>query len=752
MNLRGWGTCPTCLYPPDIRHRLSLNRGPGETRRGWLAFAHSANGAGKWQALEDHLRGVADLCRAFASSFGAGDLGWYIGLWHDIGKFDPTFQAYLHRPRGRGPDHKAAGCRVAVERGLGLAALVIQGHHGGLRSPTDFEAWFGAKSRSKGVEEALAQGRHLSGTDGMMDSSRLPEHVLHDPLSAELFLRFLFSALVDADFLDTERHFDPAHAEARGSDVALETLQKRLQMSQEALPVPPGPVGDARRSIHRDCLDAAEGPAGVYRLTAPTGSGKTLSGMAFALQHAIIQGQTRVIVALPFTAITEQSASVYRSIFDVEPGRRSAVLEHHSSIDDGMAEENEFDSSIEWSRLAAENWDAPVIVTTTVQLFESLFGSRTSTSRKLHRIANSVLILDEAQALPPHLLDPILNASAELARRYNTTIVLSTATQPAFDALEAFSGVPLTEIVREPARHFQSLQRVDYQWDTDRPASWAEVASQIHDENHVLVVVNTKSAALKLLAALDDLDALHLSTLLCAAHRRDVVEDVRRRLQSRAPCRLIATQVIEAGVDIDFPVVYREMGPLDSVIQAAGRCNREGKQDKGRVIVFEAADGSVPRGFYRAATDVTRGLAHGELDPNGYDAARTYYEKLYNTWDTDRERIQALRARFDFPEVSRRFRMITDATEDVVVRYGSAEEREWVDEQVTKLRLERGSPRILLRSLRPYLVSVRASTAESHRRSGLIADIMPGIAEWQGSYHPVTGLDASDLRPYELVI
>ncbi len=717
-----------------------------------MAFAHSANAAGEWQGLEDHLRGVADLCRAFASSFEAGSLGWHIGLWHDIGKFDPAFQGYLQGSRGRGPDHKAAGCRVAVERGLGLAALVIQGHHGGLRSHTEFETWFSAKSQSKGVEEALAEGRHLSGSDGTLDPLPLPEHVAQDPLSAELFLRFLFSALVDADFLDTERHFDSTISEIRGSDVVLETLQNRLHISQEGLPIPPGPVGDARRSIYRDCLDAAEGPAGIYRLTAPTGSGKTRSGMAFALQHAIINGQTRVIVALPFTAITEQSASVYRSIFDVEPDRRSAVLEHHSGIDEGRSEEDEFDSRIEWFRLAAENWDSPVIVTTTVQLFESLFGSRTSTSRKLHRIANSVLILDEAQALPPHLLDPVLNASGELARRYNTTIVLSTATQPAFDAIEALSGVPLTEIVREPSRHFRSLQRVDYQWDTERPASWTEIASQIHDVSQVLVVVNTKNAALKLLAALDDPNALHLSTLLCAAHRRDVVEDVRRRLQSGAPCRLVSTQVIEAGVDIDFPVVYREMGPLDSIIQASGRCNREGKQERGRVVVFEAGDGGVPPGFYRAATDVTRGLARGALDPNAYDAARTYYQSLYATWDTDREGIQSLRARFDFPEVSRRFRMIDDTTEDVIVRYGSAEQREWVDEQVTKLRLERGSPRILLRSLRPYIVSLRASTAESHRRSGLIEDIAPGIGEWQGSYHAVTGLDARDLWPDELVV
>jgi CRISPR-associated endonuclease/helicase Cas3 len=511
-------------------------------------------------------------------------------------------------------------------------------------------------------------------------------------------------------------------------------------------------VAQARHAIYEACLAAADQPPGLFRLTVPTGGGKTRSGMAFALRHALRHGQQRVIVAVPFITITEQIADVYRAIFEDEPASEPVVLEHHSGGLSG-SEDDDFHAHAVWARLAAENWDAPIIVTTTVQLFESLFGCGTSSSRKLHRLARSVVLLDEAQALPSHLLTPLLDALRELCVRYGTTVVLSTATQPAFEVIEPFAALPATEIVPEPARFFRALQRVEYDWRTATPVSWAEVAAWLRAEPQALAVVNTKRDALALLEALGDPDALHLSTLLCGAHRRQVIAEVRARLAAGAPCRLVSTQVVEAGVDLDFPLVARALGPLDGIIQAAGRCNREGRLTRGRVVVFQPAEGGLPPGAYRTAAGVTRALlGHGPLDLDDPDLARAYFRQLYQTVDTDAQRIQPWREAFDYPEVARRFRLIADDTTTVVAPYGNTAERARVTGLVERLR--RGAPdgRGILRALQPYLVTVRAQEAARYARQGLITPVAPGIGEWLGAYHPVHGLVGDDPTPDALVV
>jgi CRISPR-associated endonuclease/helicase Cas3 len=469
----------------------------------------------------------------------------------------------------------------------------------------------------------------------------IPPQVDTDRLAAEVFLRMLFSALVDADFLDTEAHFQEAGQEVRqAARIGLEELWRRLEQSQQWLMAGcSGPVAQARREIYDYCLAAAGSPPGLFRLTVPTGGGKTRSGMAFALRHALLHGMQRIIVAVPFISITEQTAEVYREIFEAGDDQTPVVLEHHSAF--LLQEEDEFSPRAQWTRLAAENWDAPIIVTTTVQLFESLFGNSPSTTRKLHRLARSVIILDEAQALPPHLLTPILDVLGRLCTDYGSSVVFSTATQPAFETIQAFAGIAATEIVPQPERYFAALKRVRYEWYTERALSWDEVAALIKDEPQVLVVLNTKADALALLDALGDPAALHLSTLLCGAHRRHVIREVKRRLVAGEPCRLVSTQVIEAGVDLDFPLVLRALGPLDSVIQAAGRCNREGKLPCGRVIVFRPQDGGLPPGAYKAAAGITARIqAEGHADPDDPAFARRYFRLLYETIDTDREEIQ----------------------------------------------------------------------------------------------------------------
>jgi CRISPR-associated endonuclease/helicase Cas3 len=751
-------------------------------------IAHTRNQQGKYHDLIEHLRSVAALAAEYAEALGPGasDLARYVGLWHDIGKFNPQFQEYLLRSeadpslRGTGPDHKAAGAEIAL-RHLQAMALLVQGHHGGLHSPAEMDQWLKDKKRDmhSAIQGAI-EAAHRALPEMEPDSRLLfPNHVAGDRNGtvAELFLRLLFSALVDADCLDTEAHFHPEKAQLRGSDIGMEELWRRFEQSQaQVAGQGSAVVAQARDEIYRACCQAAKEPPGLFRLTVPTGGGKTRSGMAFALRHAMRYGHQRIIVAVPFISITEQTAQTYRQIF--EPGSidagdsRPVVLEHHSGGLTGDKEDDFLPSRL-WQRLASENWDAPIIVTTTVQLFESLFASGTSRCRKLHRLARSVIILDEAQALPVHLLKPILDGLTQLCRYYGTTVVLSTATQPAFDTFPGFKELNAREIVPDPARYFEILKRVEYEWRSDSEVSWQEVAQEMSHESQALCVTNTKKDAIALLDALWELDGantLHLSTLLSGVHRRAVINETKARLARGEPVRLASTQVIEAGVDLDFPVVWRTFGPLDSIIQAAGRCNREGKLQKGRVVIFRPVGGGMPLGAYRTGAGIARALlGRGQPRPDDPRWLYSYFRDLYATVDTDRDRIQDLRARFNYSKTAELFRMIDDDTVSVVVRF-SSKEREHerkeeiyeIDKLLNSLRSDRENTRLIMRRLQPYIVSLRRRQARQVR--DLIEPVVPGsstddpdglpaLGLWLGGYDKVRGLELEGkLDPDRLVV
>lgn len=554
-------------------------------------YAHSQNHEGNRHLLVDHLRGTARRAGLFADAFGASELASLVALWHDLGKFNPEFQEYLLRcetepsSHARGPDHKAAGAQLATSH-LGLLGLLIQGHHGGLQAQVHLKPWLDRSARDHRVADALTQAEQALPDLGPAAPPTVPEYTRGDPRAVELFLRMVFSTLVDADYFDTEEHFDLGRTERRGSRATVAQLWDWFKRDQDALTRRGrGVVNQVRNDIYQACVEAAEQPPGLFRLTVPTGGGKTRSAMAFALRHALRHCHRRVIVAVPFLTITEQTAAVYQEIFETSADD-AVVLEHHSAA--ARAEGEDFRAGRVWARLAAENWDAPMVVTTTVQLFPSLFSNMPSRTRKLHRLARSVIILDEAQSLPPHLLGPTLNALRDLCEHYGATSALSTATQPAFEAIKEFADLPATEIVPDPSRYFRLLVRVRYEWWSEE-VSWEDVAGLMRTERQALAVVNTKKDALALLAALDGPEALHLSTMLCGAHRRRVIEDMRRRLADGEPCRLVSTQVIEAGVDLDFPLVLWAMGPLDGIMQSAGRCNREGRLCPGACGHLQAA-------------------------------------------------------------------------------------------------------------------------------------------------------------------
>jgi CRISPR-associated endonuclease/helicase Cas3 len=713
-------------------------------------WAHSKNQRGERHSLVAHLEATAKLTQEFASAFGAGDLGWWLGLWHDVGKFAPEWQRYLLEaeawesggrvgPRPPRTDHKAAGAKLARQHMGKAVALAAQGHHGGLRSRPEFDSWFAGVEERGRSDSVLAVARAT--ITGLEPAGRLTPPDLPNATSGEFFVRMLFSALVDADSLDTEAHTNPNASARRLPATGIEVLWDRLAEHVGRFADRGGNVAGVRREVYKACVLSAERAPGLFRLTVPTGGGKTLSGMAFALRHALFHGLRRVVVAVPYLTITDQTAAVYRKVFE-RGGEPSPVLEHHTNVEEPDDEEGWPTEEALRRRLAAENWDAPIVITTTVQLFESMFARGRSRCRKLHRLARSVVILDEAQSLPAELLTPLLDGLRELCSpTYGSTVVLSTATQPAFEHIEPFRKLPSTEIVPNYASHFLRLRRVTYEWRTERPMSWAEVAVEMGRHDRALAVVNTRKDAIALLDALEDPRALHISTWLCGAHRRAVIAEINARLGAGDACRLVSTQVVEAGVDIDFPVVLRALGPLDSIIQAAGRCNREGAPTPGLVIVFRPVAGGLPPGSYSRGAHTTDTLLNaGRVDPDDPEAIREYFRRLYLDEGTDARGVQEYREAFDYPEVDHRVRFIEDTERLIIMDYGTSQEQEMIRAAVAALRDGRGNQREVRRRVERFTVSARKS--ELRRYVGLITPVCDGFWQWHGRYDTVRGLVA----------
>nr|WP_277991002.1 CRISPR-associated helicase Cas3' [Alicyclobacillus mali (ex Roth et al. 2021)] len=505
----------------------------------------------------------------------------------------------------------------------------------------------------------------------------------------------------------------------------LEEHQRRLRTSY-----PDTLLNATRAHIYDACIEASRHPTGIFKLSLPTGMGKTVSSMGFALSHAITHNKDRVIVVIPYTSIIEQTAQTYREIFGDH-----AVLEHHSVVEPGIDQETE-----EMRMLATENWNAPIVVTTTVQFFESLFGNRSSVCRKLHNIANSVVILDEFQMLPLELLDACFSIIETLTSDYGVTFVLSSATPM---ALNFHHYSPVRDIVPEPDDIFKRFRRVMFQTQHLRQSmSWREVAELVARHKQALIVVNRRRDAWTLYSLLRQQcnDVWHLSSLMCPKHRRKVLQIVRDRLERDLPVVLVSTQLIEAGVDIDFPVVMRSVAPLDRIVQAAGRCNREGRLEKGQVILFEPLECGIPKGSYDIGTRLTKNLIlDGRIDLLAFATYEKYFRMLYQSVDTDAKRIEALRRQspFQFSEIAKRFKMIDEETATVVVKY---------DENSYRLiaRLDKeGAHYDLLRQLQPYVVNVYRTDPIFDLQSDKLEELFPGWYVFNGLYDEETGLAAS---------
>ncbi|MBC7544032.1 MAG: CRISPR-associated helicase Cas3', partial [Candidatus Sericytochromatia bacterium] len=711
-----------------------------------------------------------------------GKLAHDAGLLHDFGKRSAAFQRYLQNcvenptQKHKGPDHSSAGAVIAFRRNDTSVAFVVAGHHGGIPSLAELKQRMDTKDADAGMQAFLLEQQErmapflAAGRPPEPDFLKRPGHDKAQRRRYELFLRMLFSCLVDADFLNTERHFNRGKSAIRQTTVTLAGLWERFQVDQAKLQInSDGPLNVLRREIYEACLGAATGQPGIYRLTVPTGGGKTRSGLAFALRHAETHALDRVIVAIPFTSIIEQTALVYRQILGDD-----AVLEHHSAV---TVTEDDCNPSVGelHARLATENWDAPLVVTTTVQLFESLFANRSGRCRKLHNLVGSIIVLDEVQTLPAEVLAPILDVLQSLVDDYKVTVVLCTATQPELSQLRDHPGLrDIREIVPDHPRHFEQLRRVTYEIPQE-PWSWEAIADTMRTERHCLAVLNTKKDALALLRALDDPMALHLSTLLCGEHRRNVLTEVRRRLVAGEPCRLVSTQVVEAGVDLDFPCVIRAIGPLDRIVQAAGRCNREGKLATGRVLVVTPEEGTAPRGAYGTGLALAKNLLlHGAPDLHDPKVYEAYFRSLYDGLTLDSYKIQPLREQLEFREVDRQFRMLDGDGVLVVVPYvmtahgpeACTAQRRFAAGRaspdcpgdhracglIRSLREAPGPTRLLMRQLQPYFVTVFQQQLAKLLQQNTVSELTKGVYLWLSDYDPVEGMTERAQDPDVLVI
>ncbi len=765
----------------------------------FVAHTPPANDLEQWHDLKEHLTDVAQGTADLADKLGAKKLGYYAGLWHDLGKYNPEFQKYLrnchvsqqagNNPKSEKIPHAVYGAILANDICPNLAPL-IYGHHAGLPNYFDLESKLNKSHWQKNYRQIIKQAE--IDIINLRPGNNLVDTITQKPtneLSEDVFIRLLFSCLIDADRLDTEKFANLEQfqqRQQRANAVSVTQLWEVFQQKQQEFTSdpnkPPSKVNQVRDEVYQRCLKAAELEPGVFRLCVPTGGGKTRSGLAFALKHAVekkLKGghKSRVIFAVPYTSIIEQTAKVYRQEIFGDLGD-SAILEHHSAIqfekptvDEAKIESEEVGVNAKvQAKLATQNWDASLIVTTTVQLFESLFSHKTGKCRRLHNLINSTIVLDEVQTLPIALLSPIMSMLKELVDRYQVTIVLCTATQPALEGDTPYfrDGFPLNSVrdiipLDLAKKHFSNLQRVRYEVPKHSETwTWQELKKQLPQAQSVLIVLNTRRDAIAVLdvlevqpdrsiglqqekveSVLSSSPILHLSTLLCGEHRRAVLEEVRRRLKHREQCTLVSTQVVEAGVDVDFPVVFRALGPLDRIVQAAGRCNREGKlkndQDElicGRVVIFDPSEGSKPpKGEYAKAMQKTKKILQDENFQESQlhepDIFQQYFRYLYSVCSSDEREIQSMRASQSFREVGDNFKLIEDNTTPVIVEYD-----EIVRDLIKDIK-RRGIWSSDRAKLQPYMVNLPNYL---FRQTEAKEEIANDLWKWGGSYDPIYGI------------
>ena len=719
-----------------------------------------------WQTLQSHSVNVGEMAAEFARVFGAQEIACQTGQLHDLGKYSEAFNHRLYG--GPSVDHATAGAKIAVERwgnAIGkLLAFCIAGHHAGLANGNGE----GDNRHTLKDRLALQFGEDIPALDNLWQQEiKLPKTLSAPPLKADahhpffsyaFFTRMLYSCLVDADYLDTEAFYSNLENNAveRGDYPDLNALQhnfnqfinafrRRIAQAPEQTEAEKrnAALNRLRSEILDHAVEQAAQPQGLFTLTVPTGGGKTFTSMAFALEHAKRHGMRRVIYVIPFTSIIEQNAAEFRKAFG-KLGEQ-AVLEHHSTFDDGKLQNEATKDKL---RLASENWDAPIVVTTAVQFFESLFADRSSRCRKLHNIAGSVIILDEAQMLPLNLLLPIMQAIKELAQNYRCSVVMCTATQPAVQAENGFyrGFENVREIAPKPTALFDKLRRTTVQHigtQTD-----ADLLAKLAEHPQMLVIVNNRRHARSLYDQAKHLDGtFHLTTLMCAKHRSQKLDEIRGRLKSGEPCRVIATSLIEAGVDVDFPLVMRAEAGLDSVAQAAGRCNREGKMPSENSFVWIFT----PEKQWKAPPELAAQAAVMRLTTDSFSddllstqAVAAYFAELYQLKGSELDNKKILKMHndtgqsldFPFQTIADKFRMIESHMQPLIIPFD-------VDAENLISSLHHADHiGGLLRKLQPYTVQIPEKALAALYKAGRIEPI--NEKNFGKQFYTLIGLDLYD--------
>ncbi|MEJ5362757.1 MAG: CRISPR-associated helicase Cas3' [Spirochaetota bacterium] len=698
----------------------------------------------EWHLLSSHLQKTAEIAGSFAHSDEYAKVFKIAGLLHDLGKYQESFQNYLREGGKRGSvPHASWGAAYSLLLKNQEAAFAIDGHHKGLPDLATAQDDLKPFLRDDNPEFNRVIKVFQENNNITEDNLRISLPSFNDVFEREMFIRYMFSSLTDADWLDTEKACNPELSLKRENRVLdYDELINKINNYIQSKPNK-GELNSLRNKTREFALSRASESNGFFSLNLPTGMGKTLTSVLWALEHAKANHLKRIIIVLPFINIIDQTAEVLKNIFGEE-----FILEHHSGIGDDILLTDDENSNEYNKRLACENWDYPIIITTTVQFFESIFSNKPSKCRKIHNIAESVVIFDEVQSLPKDIIIPTLTMLKNILTVMRTSFLFCTATLPAFEKREAFNGIEsITPLTDNPDILFKKVIRVTYfSVNNYEPVDFAEIKC-LAEKQHasVLSVFNTKKKALEfykyVLESTSFENLYHLSTGMCPAHRKRVINSIRDDLQNKKTILVSSTQLIEAGVDFDFPCVFREIAPLESIIQSAGRCNREGLLKSGKVFLFCHVDPSMPDKQYRTASDFALELIK-ENPENfyNYNFYHEYYKRLVGLFvDGDARKINELRSSFKFQTINDAYRIIDKKTKSVVIYNYSDESKCLVDEILRKQFLSRDD----YRRMQKFVVQVYANFIL--RNKDLINVTKHGVLIWYGGYDDNYGIshDAS---------
>lgn len=701
-------------------------------------IAHSANSNGEEQSMKQHSEGVAKLMKSFALANNFAEIYSCCGLLHDIGKYSKGFQKYI-RSNGAMEPHAKWGAYMARKNRLINIAFPVIGHHAGLPNRDamfeDLEICAKEESKWKNIQKALEEDGTII---PMCDNS--PFNTIEDTFQKELFIRLLYSALVDADSLDTERHFKKEQYDTRPSktldvDVLLAALNMKFESFKQDTS-----LNKLRTDVRLYAQSLANAEQGCFSMTLPTGMGKTLTSLNWALHHAKAHPNIkRIVIVLPFISIIDQTANELKTIFK----DYDVILEHHSNVI--YEEANEEETYCKDSKyLATENWDYPIVITTAVQFFESLFSNQRTKCRKLHNLQDSIVIFDEIQTLPVNLAECTLKMLNDMLHLCRCSFLFCTATQPDFQTRKDFCGIDrIMPLVENPSSIFASTKRVKYNAIDDYKAQSFESIADcvVEQKDSVLIVCNTKKKAMTLFECLEkrsEIPVLHLSTNMCQIHRMKVINKVRQILKNGEKLILCSTQLIEAGVDIDFPVVFRELAPLESIIQSAGRCNREGKLKEGQVYLFQLEDQSQPSRQYETFAKYAQLCYQGnESRLTGADFYSDYYKKIISLF-VEKNSITSKRKELMFQDVAGMYHIINSNTTTLFIYQYDIDSKHLYNSIKDKEYLSRKD----YQQIAQY--SVQVFDWFTKNNANKIAETPNGVKIWFGAYSKETGLSNED--------